>query len=43
MDKGNERIEEAVERDGNTQREVADHPGIHFTSVRRIFRERDGC
>jgi plasmid maintenance system antidote protein VapI len=41
--KGNERIQEAVEKYGYTQREVADHLGIHLTSVSRIMRERRGC
>jgi hypothetical protein len=41
--KGNERIQEAVEKYGYTQREVVDHLGIHFTSVYRIMRKRAGC
>jgi len=40
MDKRNEKIEEAVEKYGYTQREVADHLRMHFTSVSRIMRER---
>ena len=40
MGKRNERIEEVVERYGYTQREVADHLGMHFTSISRIMRER---
>jgi len=40
MGKRNKKIEEAVERYGYTQREVADHLGVHFTSIRRIMRER---
>jgi len=40
MGKRNERIEEALERHGYTQREVADHLGMHFTSISRIMRER---
>lgn len=38
--KRDERIEEAVEKYGYTQREVADHLGMHFTSISRIMRER---
>jgi len=34
----NERIVEAVQEYGYTQREVADHLGMHFTSVSRILR-----
>jgi len=34
-------IREAVLDHGYTQREVADHLGIHFTSVSRILRVRD--
>jgi hypothetical protein len=34
-------IREAVLDHGYTQREVADHLGIHFTSVSRILRARD--
>ncbi len=37
--KRNKRISEAVERYGYTQREVADHLGMHFTSISRIMRE----
>jgi hypothetical protein len=40
MGKRNGKIEEAVERYGYTQREVADHLGMHFTSISRIMRER---
>jgi hypothetical protein len=40
MDKRNKKIEEAVERYGYTQREVADHLTMHFTSVSRIMRGR---
>ena len=36
--RGKERIQEAVEKYAYTQREVADHLGIHFTSVSRIMR-----
>ena len=36
----NGRIEEAVDRHGYTQKEVADHLGLHFTSVSRILRTR---
>jgi len=39
-DKRNERIVEAVQEYGYTQREVADHLGMHFTSVSRILREK---
>jgi hypothetical protein len=38
--KRNERIVEAVQEYGYTQREVADHLGMHFTSVSRILREK---
>ena len=34
-------IAEAVLEHGYTQREVADHLGIHFSSVRRILRAKD--
>ena len=42
QDKGarDERIEEAVEKYGYTQKEVSRHLGIHFTSVSRIMRNR---
>jgi REP element-mobilizing transposase RayT len=40
LGKRNERIEEAVEKYGYTQREVADHLGLYFTSISRIMRER---
>jgi hypothetical protein len=42
-DKGkrNKSIGEAVFEHGYTQREVADHLGIHFTSVSRILRARN--
>jgi len=33
------RIQEAVQRHGYRQREVADHIGMHFTSISRILRE----
>jgi putative transposase len=36
----NRKIGEAVEKYGYTQREIADHLGLHFTSVSRIMRER---
>ncbi len=36
-------IGEAVLAHGYTQREVADHLGIHFTSVSRILRTRKKC
>jgi transcriptional regulator with XRE-family HTH domain len=32
---------EAVLEHGYTQREVADHLGLHFTSVSRILRAKD--
>jgi hypothetical protein len=35
-----ERIFEAVEKHGYTQREVADHLGLRFTSVSRIMKAR---
>ena len=41
MDKRNEKIEEAVEKYGYKQREIADHLRMHFTSVSRIMRERE--
>jgi DNA-binding transcriptional regulator LsrR (DeoR family) len=34
-------IGKAVWEHGYTQREVADHLGIHFTSVSRILRAKD--
>jgi hypothetical protein len=33
-------VAEAGGRYGYTQREVADHLGLYFTSMRRIIRER---
>jgi len=36
-----ERVFEAVEKHGYTQREVADHLRLHFTSVSRIMRTRE--
>jgi DNA-directed RNA polymerase specialized sigma subunit len=36
-------IGEAVFKHGYTQREVADHLGIHFTSVSRILRQKTKC
>jgi DNA-binding transcriptional regulator LsrR (DeoR family) len=39
--KRDKRIGEAVLEHGYTQREVADHLGIHFTSVSRILRDKD--
>jgi DNA-binding transcriptional regulator LsrR (DeoR family) len=36
----NKKIGEAVENYGYTQREIADHLGLYFTSVSRIMRER---
>jgi hypothetical protein len=38
----NEKIEQAVERYGYAQRDVADHLGMHFTSISRTMRERKG-
>jgi predicted transcriptional regulator len=35
-----QKVEEAVERHGYTQREVADFLGLHFTSVSRIMNQR---
>lgn len=35
-----EKVAEAVERHGYTQREVADYLGLHFTSVSRIMNQR---
>ena len=43
IEKRNERIKDAVEKYGYTQREVADHLGIHFSSVSRILRKKRGC
>jgi hypothetical protein len=34
------RIVEAVEGFGYSQREVADHLGMHFTSINRIMRQK---
>jgi DNA-directed RNA polymerase specialized sigma subunit len=39
--KRDERIGEAVFEHGYTQREVADHLRIHFSSVSRILRTKD--
>jgi len=36
------KVGQAVERYGYSQREVADHLGMHFTSISRIIRERNG-
>jgi REP-associated tyrosine transposase len=35
----NRKIAEAVERHGYTQREVADHLGLYFTSVSRLMKQ----
>jgi len=43
MGKRNEKIEEAVERYGYAQREVADHLGMHSTPISRIMRKGKGC
>jgi hypothetical protein len=43
MGKRDKKIEEALERYGYAQREIADHLGMYFTSIRRIMRERKGC
>jgi len=40
MDKRNEKIEEAFEKYGYTQREVADHLRMHLTSISRVMREK---
>jgi hypothetical protein len=40
--RGNEKIEEAVERYVYTQREVADHLGVHFSPISRIMHQRKG-
>jgi hypothetical protein len=37
--KRNEKIQEAVQRYGYRQREVADYLDMHFTSISRILRE----
>ena len=34
------RMAEAVEQHGYTQRELADHLGLHFTSISRVLRTR---
>ena len=34
------RMGEAVEQHGYTQREIADHLGLHFTSISRVLRKR---
>jgi hypothetical protein len=39
--KRNKKILEAVQEHGYTQREVADHLGLHFTSISRILREKE--
>jgi len=36
----NEKVKEAVEGHGYTQREVADFLGLHFTSVSRIMSQK---
>lgn len=36
----NEKIEEAVDRYGYTQREIANHLKMHFSSISRIMREK---
>ncbi len=41
--KRNVRIAEAVQKHGYTQREVANHLGMHFASVSRILRQRKKC
>ena len=41
--KRDKNIGKAVLEHGYTQREVADHLGIHFTSVSRILRTKDRC
>ena len=40
--RGNEKMEEAVERYGYTQREVADYLGMHLSPLSRIMREKKG-
>ena len=37
---GDKRIVEAVEGFGYSQREVADHLGMHFSSISRIIRQK---
>ena len=37
---GDKRIVEAVEGFGYSQREVADHLGMHFSSISRIVRQK---
>ncbi len=41
--KRNERIAKSVMEHGYTQREVADHLGMHFTSVSRILKQEAKC
>ena len=38
-EKRNRKIREAVERYGYTQRQIADHLGLHFTSVSRLMKQ----
>lgn len=38
-EKRNQKIAEAVEKYGYTQREIADHLGLHFTSVSRLMKQ----
>ena len=41
--KRNDKIQEAVERYGYRQREVADYLNMHFTSISRILCEKRKC
>lgn len=41
-EKRNKRIGEAVEKYGYTQREIADHLGLYFTSVSRLMKQITG-
>jgi DNA-binding transcriptional regulator LsrR (DeoR family) len=38
-EKRNKKIGEAVERYGYTQREIADHLGLSFTSISRLMKQ----
>lgn len=41
-EKRNQKIAGAVEEYGYTQREIADHLGLHFTSVSRLMKMNQG-
>ena len=40
--RGSEKIEEAVEKYSYAEREVADHLGVHFSSIGRVLGEGKG-